>query len=125
MFTETPRPAGLTSTGTRTNANGLRQALSRPAGGSHSGKPAVAAVAAGSLPANVRLANRGQSPAANLAGNTHASPEAAQHTPNYPAPSAVQPIEKTNSISPITLVLVGMALMCGTYLALNYFQLFR
>lgn len=125
MFTETPRPAGLSALGNKpTGGSSLRKALNRPVNPpSPAVKPAPAPApvlgpGVGALPANVRLAVKPQLPAAADATKPAA-------TPSYTAPVDVKAIEAPPAFGPFTLVLGGMALMCVTYIALNYFQIFR
>lgn len=113
-YTETPRPI----TATRAmgpNANAVRNALTQ-----RSAPASPAASPASNLPANVRMAR-----------SVEAEPAPAAKEPSKPADSPNYSVNsqfagnKEATISPLTLVLGGMAIMCVSYMALQYFQLVK
>jgi serine/threonine-protein kinase len=111
-YTETPRP---NRAATRPlGADTLRQAIARPAESAPAqpATPAPATPPVANLPANVRL------PAKN-------SPATDAAAPTYSVPSQFAPQKRADSVSPITLLLSGMAIMGLSYVALQYFQLVK
>ncbi|MBX7105886.1 MAG: serine/threonine protein kinase [Gemmataceae bacterium] len=116
-YTETPRP--ITSTRPM-GQSALQKAISRN-NAAHAAAQAPAKVVPANLPANVRMGAKPAAAEARAAAAPEAKPAGA---PNYAVPSQFAD-QQESTVSPITLLLGGMAIMGVSYMALQYFQLVK